>query len=76
VGYHSLFDDAIGHYQIASENLKKVSELFPCFSVSEDQRVANVKDKNFCQEAIECLKVVRDAEIAGLEILGRIVGGL
>ena len=73
--YHSLFDDVIGHYKIASENLKKVAELFPCFSVTEEQRAANVKDKNLCREAIEYLKVVREAEAAGLECLGRIVGG-
>lgn len=75
--YHALFfDDAIGHYQIAYENLKKVADLFPCFSVSEERRVVNVKDKNLGREAIECLKVAREAEIIGLECLGRIVEGL
>lgn len=76
VEYHSLFDDAIGHYQIAYENLKKVSELFPCFSVTEEQRAANVKDKKLCRRAIGYLEAAREAEIAGLECLGRIVGGL
>lgn len=76
VEYHSLFDDAIGHYKIAYENLKKIAELFPCFSVIEEQRVANVKDKSFCQRAIECLKVVREAEREGLKIFEKIVEGL
>jgi len=71
--YHSLFDDAIGHYQIAYENLKKVSELFPCFSVSEEQRVANVKDQSLCQEAIGYLEAAREAEVAGLGCLEKIV---
>ncbi|UCE07252.1 MAG: hypothetical protein JSW07_04245 [bacterium] len=71
-----MLDDAIDHYQIVYDNLRKVSELFPCFSVTEEQRVANVKNKKVCQEAIECLKVEREAEIAGLESLGKIIGGL
>ncbi len=74
--YHSLFDEAIGYYKIVFENLKKLSELFPFFSVTEEQRVENVKEKNLCQRAIECLKAAREAEIAGLEIFEKIVEGL
>ena len=75
VEYHSLFDDAIGHYKIAYENLKKIAELFPCFSVTEEQRVANVKDEKLCRRAIECLKVSREAERKGMKIFEDIVGG-
>jgi len=56
--------------------LKKVSELFPCFSMTEDQRAANVKDEKRCRKAIVHLKAAREAEIAGLGWLERIVGGL
>ena len=38
--------------------------------------MANVKDKNICQKAIECLKVVREAEREGLKIFEKIVEGL
>jgi CubicO group peptidase (beta-lactamase class C family) len=70
---YSYFDQAITHYETASANLSKVSEVFPCFSASAAQRDANVKDKDRCQQAIEYLITARDADQAGLKVLEQIV---
>ena len=67
-----LFDEAIGHYQIVSEHLKKVAETFP-FKKRKDNYI---KDENRRRTAIESLKTARQAEEAGLKNLRRIADRL
>jgi len=68
-----LYDKAKSHYQVSANNLKKVSELFPCFTVSEQQREMNVKDDQKIGQAVDLLIGAREADKAGLEILKKIV---
>jgi hypothetical protein len=71
-----LFDEAIRHYTAASENLQKVSTLFPCFNISPEQRVANVKNKELCRQAIAYLQAAKEADDAGLKSLKKIAAKL
>ncbi|MFZ5519307.1 MAG: serine hydrolase domain-containing protein [Candidatus Zhuqueibacterota bacterium] len=68
-----LFEEAKIQYRVSAENLKQVSEVFPCFSVSEQQREVNVKDDRKIAQAVECLKQAREADKAGLVVLEKIV---
>lgn len=71
-----LFDEAILHYRKASENLQKVSELFPCFTVSSLQREENLKNKELCDEAINHLAAAKEEDSLGLNVLRKIVSQL
>jgi hypothetical protein len=66
------FDDAIDHYGVVAENLKKVAELFPFFEREE----GHVKDKERCAEAAAALRAARDAEEKGLKALAEVAGEL
>lgn len=69
----ALFEEAKAQYQISAKNLKQVSELFPCFTVSEQQRAVNVTDDQKIAQAVELLKQAREAEKAGLVVLEKIL---
>jgi hypothetical protein len=66
------FDEAIGHYEVVAENLKKVAELFPFVERKEE----HVKDKERCAEAAEALRAAREAEEGGLKALAKVAGEL
>ena len=68
----SLFDDAIGHYEEVSRNLKKVSETFPFMNVSHKQKKENMKDEERRRAAVVSLQAAREAEEKGLAILQQI----
>ena len=66
----ALFDEAIEHYEVVAQNLKKVSETFP-FPPKEE-----INDTTCCKTGIEHLKKAREAEKLGLESLRKIVQAL
>ena len=68
-----LFDEAIRHYEVVSQNMKELCETFRFDGVPYDERV---KDEARCRTAIEALKAARDAEQAGLRALEKIVAEL
>jgi hypothetical protein len=72
----TLFDKAISHFTAASENLQKVSTLFPCFNITPEQREANVKNKELCRQAIVYLQAAKEADDAGLKSLKKIAAKL
>jgi len=72
---HSLFDDAVKHYRNAAEYLQKVSALFPCFTVSHEQREANLKDRELVSKAVTYLRAAKEADSAGLNTLQKIAAG-
>ncbi len=61
-----LFDEAIEHYEVVAQNLKKVSEIFPFPPKDEIKGIADIT------HAIECLQKAREAEKLGLESLKKI----
>ena len=69
--FSSMFDDAMGHYEMVSENLKKVSEAFPFPPESEE-----IKDPNLCKNGVEHLRSARKAEESGLKALESIKNAL
>ena len=66
----SLFEEAIGHYQIVQRNLQQVRVMFPFPWGNE------INDKERRQKTVACLKDARKAEEAGLESLEKIVTAL
>jgi CubicO group peptidase (beta-lactamase class C family) len=70
-----LFDQAIQQYRLAAQNLEKMSQVFP-HDVPAPQRVANLKDPQRRQAAIQCLRVAKDAEVEGLKVLAVIADKL
>jgi hypothetical protein len=68
----SIFDEAISHYEVIRDNLKKVVEQFPF----EGRKPEHVKDSARCNKAIDALEVARDGEEAGLKSLQKIVDAL
>lgn len=71
-----LFDEAIGHYQVVSQNLGKISEMFPFTNDSGKQKDENVKDEKKHKAAIDLLQAARDAEEKGVAVLQQIVDKL
>ncbi len=59
-----MFEKAIGHYRIVSENLAEVAKMFPF-----PPKGGEVNDTALCARAAERLKPARDAEEKGLETL-------
>jgi len=66
----SLFEEAKGHYEVVAQKLASVCELYP-FSPLLKMEPIKIDDKS--REAVEMLKVARDAEAAGLNTLAKIV---
>lgn len=65
-----LFDEAIEHYLIVAQDLKKISELFPF--IGSNTEGEKIKDPTSCKVAIELLRDAREAEKDGLRMLERI----
>jgi hypothetical protein len=70
-----LFDQAMQQYRVATQNLQKMSQVFP-HDVPAAQRAANLKDQQRRQVAIQCLRVAKDAEVEGLKVLAVIADKL
>lgn len=64
----SLFDEALEHYEVVAQNLRKVSEVFP-FPPKGDE----IKDTGRCKAAIEHLTQAREAEELGLKSLEKMI---
>ena len=71
-----LFDKAIGHYRKVADNLKKVAEIFPFLGVSDEEKEQNIKDVASREKAAGYLESAREAEIAGLMALQKIVDAI
>ena len=71
-GLGPLLDEALVHYRLVAQQLKAVSELYPPYQAGEGQIAVN----DTSRAAVEALKNARDAEAAGLEVLGRLVSEL
>jgi DNA-binding transcriptional ArsR family regulator len=69
----SLFEEAKGHYEIVAQKLARVSELYP---FSPELKMDPIKTDAKSREAVETLKVARDAEAAGLKALEKILNAL
>jgi hypothetical protein len=67
-----LFDEAIQHYKVVADNLKKVEDLFPFHELKPE----HIQEEDRRAKAIEALKTARDAEAQGLESLAGIVNAL
>jgi hypothetical protein len=65
----SLFDEAIDHYEVVSENMKKVVSVFPFL----ERNPNHIKDEGRVRTALESLRQARSAEEAGLITLGKIL---
>ncbi len=69
--FSSLFDEAIGHYEVVAQNLENVSGVFP-FPPKGDE----VKDTNRSSVALKYLRKARNAEESGLRALEKILSEL
>jgi len=67
--FSPMLDESIGHYQVVSQNLGKVADLFPF----QEHRPEYVKDEKRRALGLEHLKQAREAEQAGLKMLQKIV---
>ncbi|MCK4592993.1 hypothetical protein KAU45_00735 [bacterium] len=65
----ALFYKAAGHYRVVSENLKKVADKFPFFTMKPEY----IEDETRRRSTIEALKSARKAEASGLDLLERLV---
>jgi len=63
-----LFEEAIGHYQVAADGLRVVADLFPMPASPE-----HIKDRDRREQAIQALTSARDAEKLGLGAFAQIV---
>jgi hypothetical protein len=66
------FYKAAGHYKAVAENLKKVADAFPFFTMKPEY----IEDESRRRTAAEALQAARKAEASGLELLERLVGEL
>ena len=70
----ALFDAALTHYRVVSENLGKVAEIYPwSFEVSDEDSLP-VDEQS--RAAVAALQSAREAEGAGLQVLEKIVAAL
>jgi hypothetical protein len=67
----ALFDEALAHYQIVSESLGKVAEVYPWTFEASDEDVLPVDEVS--RAAVEALQEAKSAEVAGLLALDKIV---
>ncbi|HDR06518.1 MAG TPA: hypothetical protein ENN88_02695 [Candidatus Coatesbacteria bacterium] len=71
-GLEHLFDEAARRYRAAAENLRLVADTFPFFAV----KPAYIEYEDRRRTAIEALTKAREAEAAGLRVLGELLAGL
>ncbi len=79
----TLFDAAIAHYEKAAQSIEAAAEALPLLwrlpmtgderGRAEERMAANLEDNARRQRAIECVAAARDAEMAGVAVLGRII---
>lgn len=69
-GLKLLFEEALGHYEIVAQNLRKVSETFPF--KGPETKGEEIKDSGRCTTALEYLNNARKAEESGLRSLEKI----
>ena len=69
-----LFDEAIGHYAIVRDNMKKVAEAFPFGCANPNPK--HIEDPARVAAAVTALKNAQKAEREGLKSLKRIVEAL
>ena len=67
-------DEAIKHYSVAAENMKKLTKIYPFSSPTDFSKT--VKDKEKRAKAVSYLMSVREAEESGLQSLNKIIKGL
>jgi len=63
------FYKAAGHYKAVAENLKRVADTFPFFTMKPEY----MEDEKRRRTAVDALQAARKAEAAGLELLERLV---
>ena len=68
----ALLDEAIDQYQVVSDNLNTVAEVFPFHGMEPK----HIKDEARVRRALEALRTARDAEAGGLEALRGVVNEL
>lgn len=68
----SLFDEAICHYEVVSENLRRVADTFPFHGLEPE----HIDDKARCRTALGALRTARSAEESGLRALEEILSEL
>jgi hypothetical protein len=68
----SLFDEALRHYTVVSQNLNKVAETFPFHGLEPE----HILDRDRRLSALESLRAARVAEASGLEVLERVISEL
>jgi hypothetical protein len=71
-----LFDEAIKHYKVVSENLDVVAKTFPFNFQDQATMTEQIKDAQRREKAVEALKAAREAEEAGLKTLAKIAVAL
>jgi hypothetical protein len=71
---NALFEEALAHYTVVSENLGKVAEAYPWTFEASDEDALPVDDKS--STAVEALQAAKEAEAAGLQTLHKIVQAL
>jgi hypothetical protein len=68
----SLFDRAIGHYAAVADNLKTLTELYPCQPGQGKIMRARFEDSALRGKAVKALAAARAAEREGLKALAEI----
>jgi len=68
------FDEALAHYRAVADSLGKVAQIYPWTFEASDEDVLPVDEAS--RAAIEALQVAKDAEVAGLQALDKIVQAL
>ena len=68
----ALFEDAIASYQIVSQNMDALAELFPFF-VSIEMKDKALNDPVICRSAIKLLQQAKEAEISGIKSISLIL---
>ena len=69
IGLRPLVDEALIHYRAVAEQLKAVTGFYPAYRAGEGEIEVN----DTSRAAVGALKAAREAEAAGLEVLGRLV---
>jgi hypothetical protein len=68
-----LFEEATNHYDVVSENLGKVCELYP---FSQTLEMKPVRIDAVSRKAAEALRRAKESEISGLDVISRLVDKL
>jgi hypothetical protein len=69
-----LFDEAAAHYQVVTDHLGEVYEIYPWSDTADDEKVLPIDENS--EAAVSALRAAKEAEVAGLAALAMIVGAL